>query len=253
MSLFFFLKDIKHKVLVKLVPSWLPTAKKKYHAKAALQTELDIKAVAAKADLYNIGVSAKVIEDGFTAASKMILYLIADNYKFKSPLFSASIRIPGEYDGSETHLPQGVHPEIRLTVGSEARKYVADNVQVIFDGVEEAHGFIGEVCDEATGAIDSGITPDNIVAVHGYGLKVESDEAHADAVGVFLVNEAHEEIPVKAIALNEPRLLKILTPANLTSGERYVLLIRTQSPVKGGGTPLKDIREVLSQFTLEAL
>ncbi|MDR2469584.1 MAG: DUF4469 domain-containing protein [Tannerella sp.] len=100
-------------------------------------------------------------------------------------------------------------------------------MQVVFDGVEENSGFIGEVVDEATGSIDTLVTSGNIVAVHGYGLKVEADAAHAGQAGVFLVNAVGAETPVKAIALNEPRLLKLLMPDTLPSGETYTLLVRT--------------------------
>jgi hypothetical protein len=249
MSIDFSLTDVIHKVIVKFVPAWLPGAKKKYYAKAVLQPELDIRGVASKASVYNISTSPKVIEEGFIAAEKLITYLIADNYRFKSDLFHVSVRVPGEYDGTETRLPEGVKPEVRLTVDDTLRNYVRNHVQVVFDGVEEINGFIGEVTDEATGLTDTVITPGNIVAVRGYGLKVEADEQHAGQTGVFLVNSAGE-IPVKAIALNEPRLLKLLMPDSLTSGESYTILIRTQSPVRGGGTVLKEIREVKSTVLL---
>jgi hypothetical protein len=250
MSIEFKLKDVTHRVIVKFVPAWLPGAKKKYYAKAVLQPELDIDGVASKASVYNITTSPKVIIEGFNAAIRLLMYLTADNYTFNCGLFRLSIRIPGEYDGSETHLPEGIHPEVRLTVDDEMRKYIRDNVQVTFDGIEETNGYIGEVTDEASGISDSVVTPDNIVAIRGYGLKVEGDAAHAGQTGVFLVNSAGQETPVKAIAVNEPRLLKVLTPATLSYGDAYSLLVRTQSTVRGSGHYLKELREVLSPFTL---
>ena len=250
MSLDFDLTDVIHKVIVKFVPAWLPGAKKKYYAKAVLQPELDIRGVASKASVYNISTSPKVIEEGFTAAVKLISYLVADNYRFKCDLFHVSVRIPGEYDGSETHLPEGVHPEVRLTVDDTLRNYIRDHVKVEFDGVEEASGFIGEVIDEATGLVDTVVTQGNIVAVRGYGLKVESDTQHAGQTGVFLVHSGGMEMPVKAIALNEPRLLKLLMLDMLPHCEAYTLLVRTQSPVKSSGTTLKTLREVRSSFQL---
>jgi hypothetical protein len=250
MAIDFNLKDVIHRVIVKFTPAWLPGAKKKYYAKAVLQPELDIRSVASKASVYNITTSPKVIEEGFTAAEKLITYLVADNYRFKCDLFRLSIRIPGEYDGTETHLPDGVHPEVRLTVDDMLRNYVRDNVQVTFDGVEESNGFIGEVTDKATGQVDTSITPGNIVTLRGYGLKVESDAAHVSQVGVFLVSNTGKETPVKAIAHNQPRLLKLLMPDILSKDETFTLLVRTQSPVKGGGNILKDVREVRTTSSL---
>ena len=250
MSIDFILRDIVHKVIVKFVPAWLPGAKKKYYAKAVLQPELDIHAVASKASVYNITTSPVVIEEGFIAAIKLIIYLAADSYRFSCDLFRLSIRVPGEYDGTETHLPNGIHPEVRLTVADTLRNYIRDNVQVTFDGIEDANGLIGEVLDEATNEVDSYITPGNIVDVRGYGLKVEADEAHAASAGVFLVNSAGTEMRVKAIATNEPRLLKLLMPDTIPQGEEFILLVRTQCIVRGGSILLKDLREVKTSFTL---
>ncbi|MDR2563853.1 MAG: DUF4469 domain-containing protein [Prevotellaceae bacterium] len=250
MPLDFNVTDVAHKIIAKFVQAWLPGAKKQYNAKAVLQPELDIHGVASKASLYNISTSPKVIEEGFLAAEKLIMYLIADNYRIKSNLFRISIRIPGEYDGTETFLPEGIYPEVKLSVSEQLRKYVSDNAEVVFDGVEESDGFIGQVVDEATGSIDNYISPCNIVAVRGYGLKLESDAQHASLNGVFLLDSEGVERPVKAIAVNTPRLLKLLTPDSLPSGGEYTLLVRTQSSVKKGSKILKRVREVHSPFLL---
>ncbi|MDR2119730.1 MAG: DUF4469 domain-containing protein [Tannerella sp.] len=254
MALDFKLKDVIHSIIVKFVPAYLPQAKKKYYAKSVFQTELDIHDVASKASVYNINTSPKVIEEGFTAGAQLIAYLAADGYRIKTDLFHIGIRIPGEYDGSETHLPEGTHPEVRMQVDSTLRNYIRENVHVVFDGIEENVGFIGEVIDDATGEIDSVFTQDNILTVRGYGLKIESDAAHTEQVGAFLlpVSPGAEEIALKAIALNEPRTLKLLTPDMPTSAA-CTLIIRTQSTVNHSGTLLKDVREVRSPFTLKPL
>ncbi|MDR2040865.1 MAG: DUF4469 domain-containing protein, partial [Tannerella sp.] len=64
----------------------------------------------------------------------------------------------------------------------------------------------------------------------GYGLKIESDADHAAQAGVFPVSAQQQEIPFKAVALNEPRTLKLISPANISAGA-YTILIRTQSSV----------------------
>ncbi|MDR2683505.1 MAG: DUF4469 domain-containing protein, partial [Dysgonamonadaceae bacterium] len=127
----------------------------------------------------------------------------------------------------------------------------------VFDGVEENNGYIGEVVDEATGLKDKVFTAGHILSVYGYGLKIEADAEHAGQAGAFLVHvESGQEIPVKAVALNEPRRLKLLLPdvfpGSLPAGEEaaYRLLIRTQSSAKGSSHRLKEVREVLSDIPL---
>ncbi|MDR1102467.1 MAG: DUF4469 domain-containing protein [Tannerella sp.] len=245
-------KDVLHSVTVKFVPAHLPTAQKHYNARSVLQTELDIHGIASKAATYNILTSPSVIEQGLTDGLQLIGYLVADGYRIHTDVMNISIRIPGEYDSTETHLPGDVYPEVRLTVAPALREYIRDSVQVVFDGVEESKGFIGRVRDEASGKADEVITIDSLITVHGYGLKIDSDEEHAAQAGAFLVDENQVETPVKAIAVNAPRTLKLLTPASLTPGAAYTLLIRTQCPVRGKSGLLKDLREVRSEFTLTA-
>ncbi|MDR2682513.1 MAG: DUF4469 domain-containing protein, partial [Dysgonamonadaceae bacterium] len=253
MALDFVLKDVIHRIVVKFVPAYLPKAKKKYNARAVLQTELDIHGVASKASVYNITTPPKIIEEGFLAAEQLITYLVADNYRIKTDLFHLGVRIPGEYDGTETHLPQGLHPEVRMTVDDTLRNYIRDHVHTVFDGIEENNGYIGEVVDEATGTVDKVFTPGNILAVYGYGLKIEADEEHADQVGVFLVDVVSgAEVPFQAIAQNEPRTLKLLSPQVLPFGAtEFRLVIRTQSSAKSSSTLLKEVREVSTDFLLK--
>ena len=61
--------------------AFLPEAKKPFNLKAAHQPELDIHDIASKADVYNIGTSPKVIEEGMTAGMELIYYLAADGFK----------------------------------------------------------------------------------------------------------------------------------------------------------------------------
>ena len=250
MQLDFQLKDVIHSITVKFVRAFLPGAKKKYYAKAVLQTELNIHEIASKASLYNITTPPKVIEDGFNAAVQLIYYLIADGFKINTPLIKSRIRIPGEFDGTETCLPEGVYPEVRTTVAIELLRYVQKYVQVVFDGVEENNGFIGQIVDEPTGLVDQSITLENIITINGYGLKVKNKEGNENKVGVFFCSNDGTETQAKAIAVNEPCTLRIVVPSSLIVGESYFLIIRTQASAKSSTSLLKNIREVVSEVAL---
>jgi hypothetical protein len=205
-------------------------------------------------EVYNIATSPKIIEEGMLAGMELIYYLAADGFKIKTPVFNLGIRLPGEYDGSETHLPPEVHPEIRLQVNAALRSFIKEKVEVLIDGMDISDGFIGEVRDEKTGLADQTITIDNLVTIHGYGLKVESDAANITGVGVFFEATGQPLIPAKALAVNEPRLLKVITPATLSAGTDYRIRIVTQSSSKHGSGLLKNVREVVSEsvFTAQA-
>ncbi|MDR3115182.1 MAG: hypothetical protein LBU25_06640, partial [Treponema sp.] len=147
MALDFTVKDIIHKVTAKFVHAFLPDAKKPYNLRAVFQPELDIHGVASKAEVYNIEADPRLIEDGFNAACELIYYLAADGYKIKTPLFNLGLRLPGEYDGSETSLPEGAFPQARLQIAAAFRQYIRDKVKVQFDGIEQAEGLIAEALD----------------------------------------------------------------------------------------------------------
>ena len=250
MTFGFTFKDVMHKIAVKFTHAFLPEAKKPYYLKAVHQPELDVNGIASKADVYNIGTSPKVIEEGLNAGMELMYYLAADGFKIKTPLFNLKIRVPGEYDGSETFLAEGVHPVARLQTSAAFRKYLKERVKIEFDGLDQSDGLIAEVKDEATGLIDEAASWGKILTIHGYGLKIESDEAHKNEVGLFFEREGNNPIKADAIAVNEPRTLKVVVPLALALDESYTLKIVTQSSAKHGSTLLKNPREMRSEFAL---
>ncbi|MDR2717264.1 MAG: DUF4469 domain-containing protein [Treponema sp.] len=245
--------DVTHKIAVKFIHAYLPDAKKPYTLRAVHQPELDIHGIASKADVYNIVTSPKVIEEGMNAGIELINYLVADGFRIKTPLFTVKLRVPGEYDGSETRLPHGVHPAARLQAGAAFRKYLKERVQVEFDGVYQGDGLIAEVRDEATELADEAATIGKLLTIHGYALKIDADAAHRDEAGVFFEPEGGgQAVKAEIIAVNEPKTLKVIVPAALEAGRHYSLKVVTQSKVKRGSGLLKNLREVRSEFSLTA-
>jgi hypothetical protein len=252
MALDFQPKDILHRITAKFVRSYLPTAKKKYHLRAVFQPELDLHGIAGKAEVYNITTDPRVIEEGMAAGMELLYYLAADGFKIKTPVFNLYIRLPGEYDGAETSLAEGTFPEVRLQTSLWLHRYIKERVQVNIDGVDAAEGIIGEITDEASGLVDQALTVDNILAIRGYGLKVESDEEHKAEIGVFFNDPNGQRYAAKALAVNEPHLLKVITPPELTPGHTYLAEVITQSSAQSRGSLLKTLRRVESDITLTA-
>jgi hypothetical protein len=251
MALDFKVRDIIHKVTAKFFHAFLPEAKKPYYLHVVHQTELTIHEIASKAAVYNITTEPKVIEEGLTAGIELMFYLAADGFKLKTPMFNFRLGIPGEYLGSETHLPEGVTPVGRLSIASEFREYLAEHVQVLIDGVEENTGLIAQVVDLMTGEVNTVVHLNEPLAIYGTGLKVVADALHANDVGVYF--EAPDGTRIKQepyhLVDNQPRTLKIIN-SGLSHGTAYSVVVRTQSTVKSGSNLLKDVREVKSDFTV---
>jgi hypothetical protein len=252
MAIAFTPKDTKHLIEARFSPAFLPDAKELYNLKAVHQPEVDIHGIAAKAEIYNIGTSPEVIEKGLTAAIELIYYLAADGYRIKTPLFNLKMHLPGEYDGSETRLGNGVFPEPRFQANAAFREYLRENAKVEFCGIDRREGIIGSACDEATGLIDEAATVGGLITIRGLALKIEADAAHRGEAGLYFDDGSGAPVKAEMLAINQPRTLKAVIPPGLRHGIAYTLLIITQGSPKGHGTLLKETREIRSDFTLTA-
>jgi IS30 family transposase len=97
-----------------------------------------------------------------------------DGYKIKTALFNLRIRLPGEYEGVETSLNEGLHPEVRMQSAACFREYIRERVKVQFDGIDQEDGLIAEAVDEHTGLVDVMATVGNILTIRGYGLRAKA-------------------------------------------------------------------------------
>jgi hypothetical protein len=253
MAIDFKLKDVMHRIIVKFFPAYLPKAKKPYNLRAVYQPELDVHGIASKAEVYNITTSPKVIEEGMTAGMELIYYLAADGYKISTPVFRLRVGMPGEYDGYETRLPDGLHPYGLISLSAGLREYLKGNVQLQFDGIEHNEGYIGKVIDKQSGENDTVITQGGIFVLNGTGLKITSDEEHTGEVGLFyewVDDGSRIGEDMNNIAQNSPKIISALCGRALTANREFRIVIRTQSAVASGGKLLKNVREVKSDFTL---
>jgi hypothetical protein len=252
MSVIFKLKDVLHRVTVKLFPAYLPDARKPYIARAVYQPELDIHGIASKAKVYDITTPPEVIEKGFLTALELIYYLTADGYKIRTPLFNLRIGIPGEYEEYDTHLPDGLSVHALLNVAPEFRKYLGEKVRLQFDGIDQRSGFIATIIDKFSETTNTCITPGRVYIIRGGGLKITSDTEHVNDTGLYYENAAtgvRIREDMRNIAQNEPQVISAQSSSDLPPADYYIV-IRTQSLSKTSGRPLKNVREVKSDFTV---
>ena len=256
MAIDFEVTDRLHTIEARFAPAFLPGAKKPCRLKAVRQPEVDIHGIASKAEVYNIGTSPRVIEEGLTAAIKIIYYLAADGYRINTPLFKHKIHIPGEYGGAETRLGKGCFPEARFTASAPFREYLRKNVKVEICGKDSGEGIIGSAVDEATGLADETATVGGLLTVRGLAIKISAGPGRGGETGLYFEHSGDPAgqalIKADIVALSQPRTLKAIVPAGLKPGASYTLLIRTQESAKGHGTMLKEMREIRSEFSLTA-
>jgi hypothetical protein len=112
--------------------------------------------------------------------------------------------------------------------------------------------FISKATDHVTSSEDDVMTKGNIITIHGRGLKIEGDEAHKDAVGVFFVPKSGVPIKASTVVVNTNKILKVLVPTELAKGASYQLAVETQSSTRSNGSVLKKVRDIRSDFRLVA-
>jgi hypothetical protein len=143
-----------------------------------------------------------------------------------------------------------MHPEVRMQCSSRFREYIRERVQVQFDGIDHEEGIISEVVDECTGTVDVTATLGSLLTVQGNGLKIEGDDLHKNQVGLWFDDKHTPPVKAEAVAVNEPRTLKVVVPTTIYADGEYYLKIVTQSAVRNGGALLKNTREVWTDFIL---
>ena len=247
-----------HRITAKFYPVRLPDARKPYILYTKYQPCLDIHEIASKAALYNIPTQPEVIEEGAMIFFALANYLVADGYRIKTPLFSLKISIPGVYDGTETQLPDDVHPRGNITLSREFQEYLNKNVLVHIDGVADDNGMIAKIINRADAEAENTISPSSLFEVHGVALKIMSDPAHAGDAGIFLEPAAGGErirINIKNVTINQPRRIMAIAPGteSIHPGDSYYVIVCTQEAYKGHGYLGKTVREMKSDFPVTVI
>jgi len=236
-----------HKIAAKFVPAFLPEAKKPYNLKTVHQETLDLHGVAAKADAYGIGPDAKAIEDGLARGLKLIAYLVMDGWRVKTPLFNLRVRVPGEYDGSETALPDGVNPVVRIGASAEFREYVKDHVRIEFDGILSKNGLISAFLDVEENQTNSVFVPGDQFVLTGTDIMAVGDHA---SCGVYFVPIDNPTAEVKVARIAKNSRSEIIGVCPQTGYQRNKIVIRSQ--YSGSLTRfLKTVRTIESSFVIE--
>jgi hypothetical protein len=250
------LKDVIHRVTVWFMANTLPKAKKQYIARPETLPYLNTGEVAAKADLYGQSIDAEEMVRYVNSYINLCAYLVADGYGIENALFRTRIRIPGEYDGYETSLPDGLYPEPRINTSLAFQAYIREHVKLDFKGIDETHGHMFIFLDEASGT-DLKVTRGGLFDIHGTGLKIAHDDepAHINTVGLWFVLASNQatRIRVTAVAVNEPKQVIFVAPTTLVANQVYSIEIVTQSSVKNSGWMLVNTRTVRSEQTFQCV
>jgi hypothetical protein len=231
--------EVLHRIRARLYPNYLHGIDGAYIARTDDEASLSIDQVCAA--LKNRG--------GFTGNYQDLVeyvhqffdeaaYQLCDGFSVNTGYFSLHPRIGGTWQSELEHYDPAKHP-IRFSFRAlKPLRDLASHIEVLIEGVVETAGFIAEITDVTTEALNETLTPGGMFAIDGHKIKIAGDLADC---GVYFVNTAAPAQRVQVtghLADNTASRIVGMIPA-LTAGQWHVEVVTQFS---GSGTPLKTPR-----------
>jgi hypothetical protein len=239
--------EVLHRIRAKLYPNYLHGIDGAYIARTDDEASLSIEEVCAA--LKNRG--------GFTGNYQDLVeyvrqffdeaaYQLCDGFSVNTGYYSLHPRIGGTWANAVEPWDIAKHP-IRFSFRAlKPLRDIAEHIEVLIEGVAETAGFIAEVTDVTTEAVNETLTPGGMFALAGHKIKVAGD--HADC-GVYFADAANPAQKVKAaghLADNTASRIVGIVPA-LGAGQWRVTVV---TQFASGGTMTREPRTLTSAATL---
>jgi hypothetical protein len=192
--------------------------------------------VRSKGKLDNQAIAARIKKEGSEYQSESIVEILnradrikaeglAGGYSINTPFMHASLSISGVFYGS-SYDPNQQKLGARFTPAAQTRELI-NSTKVNVLGQAQTGIVILSATDSLTGAVNSTITPNNVLVIKGERLQVVGDEANADKVGVFFISASNgASVKATQIISNKNKELIVMVPV-LAPGD-YELQVVTQ-------------------------
>jgi hypothetical protein len=244
--------EVLHRIRVKLYPNYLPKVEGEYIARTDSESMLSVEQVCAAAKTRG-GFTGSY--DDLVAHVKVFLdelaYQLCDGFAVNAIYFSMHPKVRGTFNSKHERITDEKHPVAFAFRVRGPLRAIAKYIVVEVVGVADTNGYIEELTDVATEAVNEIVTPgDNVVAT-GHKLKVDGDPRKT---GLYFVcpgvgGAPDLAIKMERLAVNDPSRLVGIVPELLPDKEWYIE-VRTDysgSPNK----PLKETRFIRSDFTVK--
>ncbi|MDR0637300.1 MAG: DUF4469 domain-containing protein [Spirochaetaceae bacterium] len=129
---------------------------------------------------------------------------------------------------------------------------LVQGIHVVNWGLAPASARIDELIDSATGAVNDVVTRGKPATITGKNIRIEGTSKPDDEIGVGFYTPGPPETTVwmmEPLVVNEKSRIVIVVPHSIP-GEAWYVKIRTR--YSGGGAFLKETREIISGFTVQA-
>ena len=248
MSIINDIKEVLHKIRVKLYPNYLPNVEGAYIARTDSEASLNVdKVCAALKNRGGYGGDYEDLVEGIKQFFDEAVYQLCDGFAVNMGYFSIHPNVGGTFNSVNDIHDHKKHPiTFRFRTLPKLRR-LAELIGVEIEGIADPSGWIDEFHDTDEDSINTLYIPGDQFVIHGHKIKIAGDDP---GVGLFFVpvNDPSKAVKVTRIAENTPS--KIIGIAPQTEHLHNRIEIRTQ--FSGSGvTFLKSIRTITSGFVLE--
>jgi hypothetical protein len=245
MSLINDVKEVLHRIRVKLYPNYLPNAEGAYIARTDSEASLSIEDVCAS--LKNRGGFTGNYDD-LTDHIKQyfdeMAYQLCDGFAVNTGYYSVHPNIGGTFNNERETHDHSKHPvSFRFRTLQKLRK-LANNIAVEIEGIADTQGYIAEFLDVSTGAVNESFTNGGQFVIAGYKIKISGDNPDC---GVYFENGKFQLKVSENLAENTASKLIGVIPA--CPPGTYKVVVKTQFS-GSTNTPLKNPRFIESGFEL---
>jgi len=238
------IKEVLHKIRVRLYPSNLPQARGALFARTDSEAELSVEDVAM--ELKTRG--------GFTGNHRELIahtrqfldelvYQLCDGFAVNLGYFSIHPVVGGFFE-SEHESARGHPVTFRFRVRAPLRK-IAKLIEIEVEGAKEP-GRIDNCFDLESGEVNGRITPGGIFTVTGSKLKVMGDNPECGIYFASALESGRRFKVTRKLALNVSSKVCGIVPA-LPAGDYHIIIV---SQYTVGGIALKTPRAITSAFKL---
>jgi hypothetical protein len=242
------LKDVFHRIRVKLYPNYLPQIEGEYLARTVNEKTLSVEDVCAELKLRG----------GFTGSYNDLVehvkmyhdeaaYQLCDGFAVNTGYYSIHPNVGGTFDKLREGLTPEKHPiDFRFRINA-ALHDLTDRIEVYVEGLADTGAFIDEFTDLKTGLVNQRATKGGQFILSGSKIKVAGTSAK---IGVFFTAPGSPIVSIKVsevLAVNDPHRIIGIIPELLPD---KLWRVEVQTQYSNGSTLLKKLRTIESPFTV---
>jgi hypothetical protein len=180
------IERVLHRIRAKLYPNYLHNVEGAYIARTDDEKSLNAEGVCAALQTRggHSGSYQTLVDDVKQFLDEMV-YQLCDGYSINFGYFSLHPRIGGTWENALEPFDRKKHPlGFSFRVLKPLRDLTAF-IEVNIEGLAETNGFIAEIVDVSSEAVNETLTPGGMFSLAGHKIKVAGESADC---GVYFVN-----------------------------------------------------------------